>query len=83
MPGSISLTCPSCGHKLQITDEISRFACATCGNECLVIRGGGIVYLKPVDNDKKVNKIKTWGQRSFFEYCGSVETGTMIVFGKG
>lgn len=27
--------------------------------------------------------IKTWGERSSFEYSGSVETGTEIVFGKG
>jgi ribosomal protein S27E len=44
----ISLTCPSCGNKLQITEDIDRFACAACGNEHIVNRSGGIVTLKPV-----------------------------------
>jgi hypothetical protein len=83
MPDIISLSCPSCGHKLQISDDVNRFACAACGNEQVVIRRGGIVYLQPVNIDKRVNRVKTWGQRSFFEYYGSVENGTEIVFGKG
>jgi ribosomal protein S27E len=48
MPDFITLSCPSCGHKLQITDDIDRFACAECGNEHIVIRSGGVVALKPV-----------------------------------
>ena len=47
----ITLSCPSCGHKLQITDDIDRFACATCGNEYIVYRSGGVVTLKPVMDD--------------------------------
>jgi hypothetical protein len=48
MPDIINLTCPSCGGKLQITNDIDRFACGFCGNELLVQRGGGIVTLAPV-----------------------------------
>jgi hypothetical protein len=48
MPDFITLSCPSCGHKLQITSDIDRFACAACGNEHIVNRSGGIVTLKPV-----------------------------------
>ncbi len=48
MPDFITLSCPSCGHKLQITEDIDRFACAACGNEHIVNRSGGIVTLKPV-----------------------------------
>ena len=48
MSDFISLTCPSCGGRLQITDDIDRFACAYCGVEHLVRRGGGIVTLAPV-----------------------------------
>jgi transposase-like protein len=44
----ISLTCPSCGSKLKITDDIDRFACRSCGNEFIVNRGEGIVTLKPL-----------------------------------
>ena len=48
MPDFITLSCPSCGHKLQITEDIDRFACAACGNEHIVNRSGGIVTLKPI-----------------------------------
>jgi len=44
----VTLTCPSCGGKLEITADIERFACAHCGAEHLVRRGGGTVSLKPV-----------------------------------
>ena len=55
MPDFITLSCPSCGHKLQITENIDRFACAACGNEHVVNRTGGIVTLKPViDSIKNV-----------------------------
>jgi hypothetical protein len=51
MPDFITLSCPSCGHKLQITSDIDRFACVACGIEHIVNRSGGIVTLKPVIED--------------------------------
>ena len=48
MPDFISLTCPSCGSKLQITEGIERFTCSSCGNEHIIKRGGGIVSIAPV-----------------------------------
>lgn len=48
MPDFISLTCPTCGGRLQITPDVERFACAHCGNEHLVRRGAGVVTLAPV-----------------------------------
>ena len=53
MGGTVSLSCPSCGGKLAITDDIDRFACGYCGKEILVNRGGGIVSLKPVVDEIK------------------------------
>jgi len=44
----IKLTCPACGAKLEVTEDIERFACSYCGNEHIVIRRGGIVTLRPV-----------------------------------
>jgi hypothetical protein len=44
----ITLSCPSCGNKLQITKDIDKFARAACGNEHIVNRSGGIITLKPV-----------------------------------
>ena len=43
-----TLTCPSCGGRLQITSDIDIFACGYCGTELRVRRGGGIVSLAPV-----------------------------------
>ncbi|MCX6070889.1 MAG: hypothetical protein NTU91_08540 [Chloroflexi bacterium] len=48
MPDFVTLTCPTCGGKLQITPDVERFACAHCGNEHLVRRGAGIISLAPV-----------------------------------
>ena len=48
MAGYVALSCPSCGGKLEITEDIERFACAHCGREHIVIRGGGIVSLTPL-----------------------------------
>jgi hypothetical protein len=48
MSDFVTLTCPSCGGKLQITNDIDRFACGHCGNEHVVKRSGGIVALAPV-----------------------------------
>jgi predicted RNA-binding Zn-ribbon protein involved in translation (DUF1610 family) len=43
-----TLTCPSCGGSLKITNEVNRFACAHCGNEHIVEKGDGIISLGPV-----------------------------------
>lgn len=48
---TITLSCPSCGGKLQITKSINRFACGYCGNEHIVHRESGIVYLEPIAED--------------------------------
>lgn len=46
-----TLTCPSCGGRLQIVSGIDRFACGHCGNEHVVHRESGIVYLEPIAHD--------------------------------
>jgi ribosomal protein S27E len=57
MPDFITLSCPSCGNRLHITEDIDRFACAACGNEHIVNRSGGIITLKPiVDGIKGVKR---------------------------
>jgi hypothetical protein len=57
MTDFITLTCPSCGSKLQLTNDIDRFACSSCGNEHIVIRSGGIVSLSPVAEHLKGIKV--------------------------
>ena len=53
----VSLTCSSCGGKLQIPASIEQFACGYCGTEFTVNRGGGIVSLDPVvDGLKSVQR---------------------------
>ncbi len=48
MADFITLSCPSCGAKLEATPDIDRFTCAHCGQEHIVKRSGGIVSLSPV-----------------------------------
>lgn len=48
MADFVSLTCPSCGSRLQVTNDLDTFACSYCGNELRVRRAGGIVALQPV-----------------------------------
>jgi ribosomal protein S27E len=44
----IPLRCQSCGGKLDIYDDMERFACGHCGTEMIVLRRGGTVALKVV-----------------------------------
>ena len=56
MADFITMTCKSCGGKLQITPEIDDFACMYCGTEFRVKREGGTVALTPlVDEIRKVS----------------------------
>ena len=56
MDDFVSLTCPNCGGKLQVSTTIDRFACIYCGNEYIVNRGEGIIFLQPVvEGLKKVH----------------------------
>jgi DNA-directed RNA polymerase subunit RPC12/RpoP len=48
MADFVTLTCPTCGGKLQITPDIDRFACTHCGNEHLVKRGQGVIAIQPL-----------------------------------
>jgi len=48
MADFVTLSCPSCGGKLEITNDVERFACSHCGREQIVKRSGGIVSLSPV-----------------------------------
>lgn len=40
------LSCPTCGARLEVTEDMDRFACLHCGNEVLVIRRGGTPSLE-------------------------------------
>lgn len=46
--GLLTLSCPTCGAKLELTPDDDRFACPSCGNEHIVLRSGSEVVLKPV-----------------------------------
>ena len=48
MVDTMRLTCPTCGAKLEVTEDMERFACLHCGNEMLVIRRGGAASIEPV-----------------------------------
>lgn len=59
MDDFITLTCKSCGGKLQITPEIDDFACMYCGTEYRVKREGGIVALTPIVEELKKVSVST------------------------
>jgi DNA-directed RNA polymerase subunit RPC12/RpoP len=44
----INLNCANCGAKLDVYDDMERFACGYCGAEMIVQRRGGTVALKAV-----------------------------------
>lgn len=47
-PKFVTLNCPSCGGKLNVTNDMERFACKYCGNEYIVKRSNGSISLAPV-----------------------------------
>ncbi len=47
----ITLTCPSCAAKLKLVDSIQLLVCASCGDEHMVHRSGGAIYLASVAQD--------------------------------
>jgi len=48
----VTLTCPDCNSKFNITNDIKRFACVNCEKEYFVKRGGGMVYLYQTKAEK-------------------------------
>lgn len=57
MPDFITLTCPNCGGKLTVVDDMQTLACSFCGNEHYVYRGEGVISLLPIE--KKIEELKT------------------------
>jgi predicted RNA-binding Zn-ribbon protein involved in translation (DUF1610 family) len=51
----ITLSCPNCGGKLNITTDVNRFACQFCGHEHIVRRNDGMVSLEPVMKEINAN----------------------------
>lgn len=56
MSDFVTLSCPNCGGKLQITNDLERFACSYCGTEQIVRRSGGIIALAPIVYE--ISKVK-------------------------
>jgi predicted RNA-binding Zn-ribbon protein involved in translation (DUF1610 family) len=48
MAEMVTLSCPSCGARLEVTADADRFACAYCGKEHMVRRAAGAALVKPV-----------------------------------
>ena len=75
MPDFESLSCPSCGAKLQVSHDLERFACGFCGNELTVRRGGGIVSLAPVVEGLEQVQQSVAGAES--EICGVADSSEL------
>jgi len=56
-PEFITLSCPSCGAKLEIIPGMDRLACAFCGQEHIVKRTNSTVSLSPVV--EAIHQVKT------------------------
>lgn len=65
MSNFVTLSCPSCGGKLQVTNDLERFACGYCGSEHIVRRSGGTVSLEPVL--EKLDQLKSGVDRTASE----------------
>lgn len=71
----IILTCRSCGGKLEVFEDVDRFACAYCGTEMMVQRRGGTVALKMMQ--EAIHKVqlgtdKTAAELAMGRYQGEV-----------
>lgn len=55
----ISLTCANCGGKLDVYDDMERFACGYCGSAMIVQRRGATVALRAVTEAIKGVQIGT------------------------
>jgi hypothetical protein len=55
----INLGCANCGAKLDVYDDMERFACGYCGTEMAVQRRGGTVALKAVTDAIKQVQVGT------------------------
>lgn len=53
----IPLSCQHCGAKLDVYNDMERFACSYCGTEMLVQRRGGTVALKQIES--AIQKVQT------------------------
>jgi DNA-directed RNA polymerase subunit RPC12/RpoP/phage shock protein PspC (stress-responsive transcriptional regulator) len=55
----INLNCANCGAKLDIYDDMERFACGYCGTQLIAQRRGGAVMLTGVTEAIKQVKVGT------------------------
>jgi ribosomal protein S27E len=55
----VNLNCANCGAKLEVYDDMDRFACSFCGTEMLVQRRGGTVALKAITEAIKKVQVGT------------------------
>lgn len=53
------LSCPICSNRLQVAAKVNRFACTNCGNELIVHRETGIIYLEPLTNNSSSTFVTT------------------------
>lgn len=62
---TVTLKCPSCGSSLNVSSDIERFACGYCGTGQVVLRRGGTVSLKPVE--EAISKVQVSTDRTAAE----------------
>lgn len=58
-PNVLTLSCPTCGSKLKLSSQVHLLVCAHCGNEHMVHRDGGAVFLAPLVQDVQQIRVST------------------------
>ncbi|MCE5209713.1 MAG: hypothetical protein LLG42_15580 [Chloroflexi bacterium] len=51
MTDFVSLTCPNCGEKLQMPNDVDRFVCGHCGTEQLVDKTASELAIKKLEQE--------------------------------
>jgi hypothetical protein len=63
MSNFISLTCPTCGGKLEVTEDADRFVCIYCGNEHLIDPGEKVsalsIKVKELERESTIKRFQS------------------------
>src|ERR1039457_3769668 len=69
----INLNCANCGGKLEVYDDMDRFACGYCGTQMLVQRRGGTVAIRAVT--EAIERVQVGTDKTAAELVGESNRG--------
>ncbi len=89
MPDLISLVCPSCGGKLEVSSNATSLTCQHCGNEHLVKHDAGAITLEAFarcpqcGRNDKAEKVTAVIASQSQEISGSEQKNEVVLDGQG